>query len=125
MLCAPDESVTVILAAPRSNMTVSFVLGSRGAGNVCVPIGVNCPGPGTGAVGACPLFQFANVAQSPLELFIHSAGISMSLRYSIPPCATSTSQLLAPPPIAFTCAVLAYCQNFHGCVGFGASSHGP
>src|SRR5882762_2632042 len=125
MFWAPEDSVTVMFAAPRSNITVSFAPGRRGVGSVCVPIGDNCPGPGTGAVGVCPLFQFASVDQSPLELFIHNAGISKSFKYSIPPCATSTSQLLAPPPIAFTCAVLAYCQNFHGCVGFGASSHGP
>src|SRR5258705_12430083 len=102
MLCVPEESVTVTLVAPRSNMTVSFALGRRGVGRVCVPIGVNWPGPGTGGVGVCPLFQFASVDQSPLESFIHTAGLSISLRYSIPPWATWTFHLLAHAPIALT-----------------------
>src|SRR5215468_2236161 len=104
MLCVPDDSVTVTAETPRSRMTVSFVLGSRGVGTVWVPIGVNWPGQTLGIDAGCPLFQFARVDQSPLELFIHIAGMSKSLRYSSPPCATSTSQLLAPPPIALTWA---------------------
>src|SRR5437764_12550326 len=106
-------------------MTVSLVPGSRGVGSVCVPIGDNWPVPGTGATGAWPLFQLDSVVHWPLVLVTQSAGIRMSLMYSGPPCATSTSQLAAPLPIALTWAVLAYCQNFQGCGGLGASSHGP
>src|SRR6266567_6235541 len=106
-------------------MTVSLVPGSRGVGSVCVPMGYNWPGPGAGATGAWPLFQFDRVVHWPLVFVAHSAGIRLSLMYSGPPWATSTSQLLPPLLMALTRPVLAYCQNFHGCVGFGGSSHGP
>jgi hypothetical protein len=58
MLCAPVDSVTVMLALGRSRMTVSFepavgpvpaAPGRRGVGSGPVATGVTWPGPVTGA----------------------------------------------------------------------------
>ena len=63
-----------MLALGRSRMTVSLVPGRHGVGSVCVPTGVGCPVTYGGVVGVWPLFQFDEVVQSPLLLFIHNAG---------------------------------------------------
>src|SRR5262249_38100201 len=119
MLWAPDESVMVTDAPGRSRMTVSLLPGRLGVGIVRVPTRGTCPGPWTGAIGLSPLFQLVRVVHCPEAFVIQSAGTHRSLSNSIPPWATSTSQLAAPPPMALTCAVLAYCHKFHGWDGFG------
>src|SRR3954469_17782597 len=114
MECVPESILIATEALGRSRIAVSLLPVSLGVGNVCVPIGVSWPGPGTGATGASPLFQFVSVVHKPSALVIQIAGTSRSFKYSIPPCATSTSQLAVPPPIALTCAVLEYCHTFQG-----------
>ena len=124
MLCEPVESVTVMFAPGRSRITVSFdpAVGPLPAAPGIAPPAAgrherrSCPGICGGAMGVCPLFQFASVLQSPLELFIHTAGMSWSFTHSISPRETSTSvfDVLLLLPLSFI--VLAYCQNCHGCV---------
>src|SRR3954453_9032478 len=118
MLCVPEEIVTVMLALGRSMMTVSFwpsatdapaAPGRRGVGSGPDPIGVSCPGDITGAGGACPLFQFVSVDQSPLESFIHTAGTRKSFTYWMSPCDTFTSTGAIPCKLP----LLLYCQKFH------------
>src|ERR1039457_3833376 len=108
MFCAPEARVTVMAALGRSRMTVSFVYGRRGVGSVCVPTGVNWLGPGTGATGVCPLFQFNRVVHCPSLSFIQIAGTRASLTNSIPPCATSLSRA---PLFALSPVLVPYCQK--------------
>src|SRR5207253_9899236 len=112
-----------LFAFGRSRITVSYwpdveplpaAPGSRAVGSGPVATGVNCPDMIGGWTGVCPLFQFASRLQSPLLLFIHTAGTRESFRYSISPCEISKSRLLPPFWKLFNRPVLAYCQNCHG-----------
>ena len=111
-------------AVGRSRMTVSNcpdvgplpdAPGRRGVGSVCVPMGVSWPAALNGAVTGCPLFQLVSVLQLPLLSPHQTAGMSWSLRNSIPPLSTLKSRLLLPLLKLVSRPVLAYCQKVHGC----------